>query len=503
MNIADWLCARAILSPAAPALMTGERVEADYAGFAARASAGAAALAARFGIRPGDRVGVFMPNRTEYLEALYAIWWAGAVAVPINAKLHPSEAAWILDNAGATLCFLSGEAGALAGADRDVRLLALDGRDWKTMRAGESLGRPVARRDDDLAWLFYTSGTTGRPKGVMLNHGNLVAMSLCYPVDVDPVTAADAVLYAAPMSHGAGLYNFIHVRAGARHAVPESGGVDPEEILDLAPRLRNVSFFAAPTIVRRLVHTAKLRGHRGEGIRTVVYGGAPMYLADIEEAVAVMGPRFVQIYGQGEAPMTITALSRELVADRAHPRWRERLASVGTAQSCAEVAIADERGRHLPPGEPGEILVRGPQVMAGYWRNPEATAKTLRDGWLWTGDVGSLDREGFLRLTDRSKDVIISGGSNVYPREVEEVLLAHPDVAEAAVIGRPHPDWGEEVIAFVVPEAGRVLDPTALDRHCLERIARFKRPKEYVVLGELPKNNYGKVLKTVLRERGR
>jgi long-chain acyl-CoA synthetase len=259
--------------------------------------------------------------------------------------------------------------------------------------------------------------------------------------------------------------------------------------------------FAAPTMVRRLVDWAKTEGSSGDGIRTIVYGGGPMYVADIEEAVAVMGPRFVQIYGQGESPMTITALSRALVADRLHPRWRERLGSVGIAQSCVEVRIGDEDGHELPAGETGEILVRGAPVMLGYWRNPEATAKTIRDGWLWTGDIGSMDDDGFLTLKDRSKDVIISGGSNIYPREVEEALLLHPAVREVSVVGQPSEEWGEDVVAFVVAKPGVKLDRSELDHHCLEHIARFKRPKSYIFEVELPKNNYGKVLKTELRAR--
>jgi long-chain acyl-CoA synthetase len=199
--------------------------------------------------------------------------------------------------------------------------------------------------------------------------------------------------------------------------------------------------------------------------------------------------------------MTITALSRALVAERLHPRWRERLGSVGIAQSCVEIRIGDEDGHELPVGEVGEILVRGAPVMLGYWRNPEATSKTIRDGWLWTGDVGSMDDDGFLTLKDRSKDVIISGGTNIYPREVEEVLLLHPAVFEVSVVGRPSAEWGEDVVAFVVAKRGAKLDTSDLDRHCLEHIARFKRPKFYIVEKELPKNNYGKVLKTELRAR--
>jgi long-chain acyl-CoA synthetase len=211
-----------------------------------------------------------------------------------------------------------------------------------------------------------------------------------------------------------------------------------------------------------------------------------------------MGPRFAQIYGQGESPMTITALAKRFVNDRGHPRHLARIASVGLPQSGVEVAVRDEAGRELPAGEVGEICVRGAVVMAGYWQDAQASARALRDGWLWTGDLGSFDEEGFLALKDRSKDLIISGGSNIYPREVEEALLAHGGVAEASVVGRPDPEWGEAVVAFVV---AREPAPTAaeLDAHCLASIARFKRPKEYRFVEALPKNNYGKVLKTELR----
>jgi len=500
MNIADWLWRAARLWPEAPALLTGDRLEATQAAFAARAGGLAASLRARLGLTSGDRVGLFMKNRIEYLEALYGTWWAGMVAVPVNAKLHPREAAWILDNAGARLCLVSDDlGGSLAEAAPDVRLVSVDDPAWRALTGAEPLARPVPRDDQDLAWLFYTSGTTGRPKGVMLSNLTLMAMTLCYPLDVDPVTAADAALYAAPLSHGAGMYSLVHVRAGARHVVPPSGVFDPAEILDLAPRLSTVSMFAAPTMVRRLVDAARAGDGTGEGLRTIVYGGGPMYVADIEEAVATLGPRFVQIYGQGESPMTITALSRALVADRDHPRWRDRLGSVGRAQSCVELRVADADGNPLPEGAVGEILVRGPQVMRGYWDNPEATETTLRGGWLWTGDLGRLDADGFLTLTDRSKDVIISGGTNIYPREVEEVVLTHPDVHEVAVVGQPDPEWGEVVVAFVTLRAGAAWDPGALDHHCTEAMARFKRPKVWRHIDALPKNNYGKVVKGDLR----
>ncbi len=506
MNLAEWLVRTARRTPNAPALLSGKNIVANYAEFARRVANLASALHSHLGIGPGDRVAVVASNCIEYLELLYAAWSAGAAVVPINFKLHAKEAAWIIENAEAKAVFVSeGVAAELVPLIERLPGLAaavtIGSREFALLRASESVAAPVPRTRDDLAWLFYTSGTTGKPKGVMISNGNLHAMAFSYFVDVDEVRTTDAILYAAPMSHGAGLYNFMPVMRGARHIVPESGGFEANEVLALAQSLRDISMFAAPTMVCRLVDRAKTEGSNGDGIRTVVYGGGPMYVADIEEAVAVMGPRFVQIYGQGESPMTITALSRALVADRSHPRWRERLGSVGVAQSCVEIRIGDENGRSLPTGETGEILVRGAPVMLGYWRSPKATAKTIRDGWLWTGDIGSLDDDGFLTLKDRSKDVIISGGSNIYPREVEEALLLHTAVSEVSVVGRPSKEWGEDVIAFVVAKPGMTIETSDLDRHCLEHIARFKRPKSYIFESELPKNNYGKVLKTALRAR--
>lgn len=505
MNIAEWLAATARLRPEAPALLTGFDLDADYRTFARRAAAIGAALSRDYGIKPGDRVALFASNCTQYLECLYGIWWMGAAAIPINAKLHGREAAWICSDAGTRLGFVSEDTidalmEAKAGLPAAMHTLSLDSAAYRAMREGEEMPAPLERDINDLAWLFYTSGTTGRPKGVMLSHGNLVAASMCYLADVDPATPKDASLYAAPISHGAGLYNLPHVRMGGRHVVPQSGGFDPDEVLNLARNLENVVMFGAPTMVRRLVDAAKRRGENGEGIRTIIYGGGPMYLADIREAIAVMGQRFVQIYGQGESPMTITALSREWHMKTDHPRYLERLASVGTAQSVMSLRITGKDGEVLPPGETGEVEARGTAVMLGYWNNPKANAETLKDGWLRTGDVGRLDEDGFLTLSDRSKDVIISGGSNIYPREVEEALLTHVDVREVSAIGVPDPDWGEIVVACVVLEQGAAPDDAKLDKHCLASIARFKRPKRYVYLEALPKNNYGKVLKTELRQ---
>lgn len=505
MNLAHLLVRSARVFPTAPALFHHTRLIADYQGLAARSARIAGGLKDGLRLKPGDRVALFMENCPEYMEALYGIWFAGLIAVPINAKLHPREILFALQDSGTSALFVSETLSTdllalLGGAPALKHVFIPEKNEYERLLTSEAISEPLHRAPDDLAWLFYTSGTTGRPKGVMISHRNLLAMTMCYFTDVDQVTPQDAILYAAPISHGAGLYNFPHVLKAARHVVPESGGFDPEELLALSGHHGRLAMFAAPTMVKRLVDHVEQSGSDPSGFRTIVYGGGPMYAEDISQALDVMGDRFVQIYGQGESPMTITALSREHLADRHHPRYDRRIASVGVGQSLVEVRVGDAEGRPLATDEVGEVLVRGETVMQGYWQNPEATAAAIRDGWLFTGDVGSLDQDGFLTLRDRSKDVVISGGSNIYPREVEEVLLRHPGVAEVSVIGRRHPEWGEVVVAFVVARSGVTPSEAELDALCLEQIARFKRPKAYRFVTTLPKNNYGKVLKTELRE---
>ena len=504
MNLAHLLARQARLHDPRPAIHLGEQPWATHAQWAARSSALARRLQAA-GLQPGDRVLIFMRNHPRYLELLLALWWAGLVAVPVNAKLHPSEVEWIIGDAQARWGFVTADVapGPLRGLEQQVDVESPEAASMFAAAEGEPPMAIADRAGDDLAWLFYTSGTTGRPKGVMLTHRNLMTMGLGYAIDVDPLSSEDAMLYAAPMSHGCGIYAIPHLMAGARHVVPASGGVDPAEMFALGRVLGPLSTFAAPTIVKRLADHVQAQGltpaDAAASFKTIVYGGAPMYVADIQRALRLMGPRFVQIYGQGETPMVATALSRAAIADTAHPQHAQRLASVGLAQTPVQVRVADAAGRELPPGEAGEVLVRGDTVMAGYWRNPEATAAAVQDGWLRTGDLGCLDEQGWLTLKDRSKDLIISGGSNIYPREVEEVLLGAPGVAEVAVVGVPDAEWGEAVVAFVVALPGVTLSPAELDAHCLAHIARFKRPKSYRWVQALPKNNYGKVLKTELR----
>jgi len=479
-----------------PAVAIGRTTLQSYARLAERAARLASGLI-KLGLHAGDRVAIASKNRPEYVEALYGIWWAGLAAVPANAKLHGAEFGYILEASETRICLAGPE---LADAISEHRpdnldqIIVIGSVDFDALFDTDPAPLTDVERDD-LAWLFFTSGTTGRPKGAMLTHGNLGAMAAMHQAHVDPATTADCILHAAPLSHGSGIYMIPHVNQAACNVLPASGSFDPVEIFDLAEAWGGASLFAAPTMVKRMTDCPDETPPRG--FRGIIYGGGPMYVEDARAALGRFGACLVEIYGQGESPMTITVCDRETIADTSDPRWLDKLASVGTAFPELDVMIADADDNPMAVGEGGEILVRGATVMNGYWRNPEATAETLRGGWLHTGDMGSLDADGYLTLMDRAKDLVISGGSNIYPREIEEVLLQHPDVTEVSVIGRPDPEWGEVPVAYVVGAATEV----ELDALCLNNIARFKRPKAYVYVDELPKNNYGKILKTELRDR--
>jgi acyl-CoA synthetase (AMP-forming)/AMP-acid ligase II len=500
MNVAASLLNRARSAPERPAL-TARGQTWSYGALADRAARLAGGLRATHGLAAGDRVVLCMENRPEFLEALFGCWIGGLVAVPVNAKLHPREVAHIVRDAAAAAVLTSEalvEGIALALREDGAPLPALvvaGSAGWaRLLDAAPAACAQVAATD--LAWLFYTSGTTGRPKGAMLSHRNLTFMSLAYAADIEHVSPGDVKLHAAPLSHGSGLYALPHLFAGGHQVVLP--GFEPQDVLEAFERHANVTMFAAPTMVTRLVQAAGAQP-RAPGLRTLYYGGGPMYVSDLQRALEAFGPRLWQLFGQGESPMTITGLSKADHQGDGGAAHLARLASCGVARTGVEVRVVDESGRDAPHGETGEVVTRSDCMMAGYWNNPTATAAALREGWLWTGDVGALDDRGYLTLRDRSKDMIISGGTNIYPREIEEVLLRHPALLECSVVGRPHADWGEEVIAFVVLREGCTVDDPALEALCLEHIARFKRPREYRRVAALPKNNYGKVLKTELR----
>ncbi len=486
MNLAAHLQRNALRDPFGPALGHGLRVVADWAGMARDVAALAGGLLA-LGLTRGDRVAIVAANSPDYARALYAIWHAGLAAVPINAKLHAREIAYCFAHSEASLILHSSDlAQAVGEAAAAIRAVEIGGTEWRRLLAADAVGI-APTEPDDLAWLFYTSGTTGRPKGAMLSHRNLLAMATSYFIDIDP-PAPGIIVHAAPMSHGSGLYMLPMLAIGNAQVIPESGHFEPTELARLFAHWPAATMFAAPTMIKRLV--ANPPSADPGNLRTIVYGGAPMYVADLKAAISAYGFRFAQLYGQGESPMCITGMTRATM-EAAHRAGDDAvLGSAGTPQSVVEVRLGDD----------GEVLVRGDSVMKGYWRDPAASARTLADGWLHTGDIGAFDTRGFLTLKDRSKDVIISGGSNIYPREVEETLQAHPGVAEVSVIGVPDAEWGESVVAFVVARDG-TLASADLDSLCLSRIARFKRPKEYRFVEALPKNAYGKILKTELRAR--
>ena len=500
MNIAASLLKRARSAPDRPALTAHGRTG-SYGELASRATRIAGGLRGGHGLAAGDRVVLCMENRPEFLEALFGCWIGGLAAVPVNAKLHPREVAHIVRDSGAAAVLTSealAEGIALALREDGAPpppLVVTDSSGWARLLDAAPADCTEASATD-LAWLFYTSGTTGRPKGAMLTHRNLMFMSLAYAADIEHVSPGDVKLHAAPLSHGSGLYALPHLFAGGHQVVLP--GFEPQDVLEAFERHANVTMFAAPTMVTRLVQAAGAQP-RAAGLRTLYYGGGPMYVSDLRRALDAFGPRLWQLFGQGESPMTITGLSKADHEGDGGPAHLARLASCGIARTGVEVRVVDGAGRDVAPGETGEVVCRSDCTMAGYWNNPQATAAALRDGWLWTGDVGALDDRGYLTLRDRSKDMIISGGTNIYPREIEEVLLRHPALLECSVVGRPHPDWGEEVIAFVVVRDGQAVDDPALDALCLEHIARFKRPRAYRRVASLPKNNYGKVLKTELR----
>jgi acyl-CoA synthetase (AMP-forming)/AMP-acid ligase II len=482
-----------------PAITVGDERKLTYAQLQGRVVRLAAGLLKPLGLKSGDRVAVVMSNCPQYLEVLFAIWHAGLIAVPVNAKLHPKELAYILENSQTAACMVTDDlANAVAAAAADVtsvkRIVCVDRPEYESLMSQAAAQASVS--GGDVAWLFYTSGTTGRPKGATLTHLNLQLMAWSYLCDIDFLTERDSLLHLGPQSHAAGFLALSHVAKGSQHVLPASGGFDPSEIISVVNRQDSLTFFAAPTMLRRLLDCPALEDCRVEHIRSILGGAAPFYAQDVRRVLAAFGPRFINAYGQGECPCTIAAMPKHLYAADADD---ERLVSVGIPRTGAEIRVVDTEDEEVATGEVGEIVVRSDIVMRGYWENPDATAQALVGGWLHTGDLGAMDSQGFLSLKGRCKDLIISGGANIYPREVEDVLLLDPEVAEAAVVGQADVEWGEVAVAFIVPRAGQKPVIERLEALCLQNLARYKRPRHYVFVESLPRNSTGKVLKTELR----
>ena len=501
MNIVQPFLNRARSHPQLTALSChGQTL--TYGQLALRSHALASGMLQNLSLKRAQRVMICMENRAAFFETLFACWIAGLCPVPVNAKLHPKEVRQIAGDCQASVLFCSaalheGLQIVLLDMPHAPLLLCVDDDAYVDLlrHAPSDCAQMQA---DDIAWIFYTSGTTGVPKGAMLSHFNLLNMCLQYGADIDCVQVGDTHLHVAPLSHGSGLYSLPHLFNGG-HQVIETA-FTPDIVFEALQRYPRVSFFAAPTMLTRMLRASTGIANPAGHLHTITYGGGPMYVSDLLQSLELFGPRMVQIYGQGESPMTITALSRQDHQGQQDVSHLARLASCGVARTGVEVRVVDESGHDMPLGEPGEVVTRSATRMLGYWNNEAVTASAIREGWLWTGDIGSMDEMGYLTLRDRSKDLIIRGGSNIYPREIEEVLLRHPAIAEVSVIGMESADLGEEPVAFVVLKTGLTVTPQELDQLCLDNLARFKRPREYFFPADLPKNNYGKILKTSLRQ---
>jgi acyl-CoA synthetase (AMP-forming)/AMP-acid ligase II len=481
-----------------------------YKDFEARVNSLANALC-NLGIRQGDNVALLQYNYPETLESIFACFKVGCGVVPINWRLHRNEYAFIIDHSEAKAVIVSSEFNKSIIEIRDripkaqhlITVADAEGEliDYEKLISAESdQFMDVDVQPDDLAWLFYTSGTTGLPKGAMLTHRNLLAMTMNFYADICPgFTPDDVILHAAPLSHGSGLYALPNIGKGATNVVLESKSFDPELVFKSIQEYRVTNIFAAPTMVKLLVDNPALDQYDHSSLRALNYGGAPMLVEDLKKAMEKLGNCLVQLFGQAESPMTITYLPhRDHVLDGT-PEQMKRLASAGFPRTDVEVKIFNPNDKELSPGEMGEIVTRSDLVMKGYWRNPEATAETLRSGWLHTGDMGYIDEGGYLFIMDRSKDMIISGGENIYPREIEEVLIKHPAVREVAVIGVADAKWGEAIKAVVALQPGASAAEEELIGFCKDNIASYKKPKSVDFVDELPKNNYGKILKRELR----
>jgi long-chain acyl-CoA synthetase len=512
MNLGEILTVSARTHPDRAAVVWDEgRQRRNYRELNRRADALASAFIDEVGVRPQDRVALMMANGPELLETLFAVWKAGATVVPLNARYTEEEILYHVGDSEARVLIVGAEFASTVLAMRDklgVEAVILAGGE-----AGESDGALSLERllelhdgrtpengttvDDDVAWLAYTSGTTGRAKGAMLTHGNLTFVAVTWLADLQRLETEDVGLVAAPLTHGAGMMALAFVMKAATQIILQPSGFDTALFLRMVAEHRVTHTWLVPTQIKMVLDHPDLDGADLSSLKTIVYGGAPMYVEDLKEAIRRIGPVFVQLFAQSESPMTGTYLRpQEHILEGP---GSERLGSCGYARSGTEVAILDDKGGVLSPGEIGEICIRCPAVMKGYWKRPEATAETLRDGWLHTGDIGKMDDQGYVFILDRTKDMLISGGLNVYPREIEEVLLRHAGISQAAVIGVPDDRWGEAVKAIVVPAAGARLSEAEVIAFAASQLAGYKKPKSVEFVADLPKTTIGKIDKKALR----
>ena len=503
-TLADVARAQADARPTEIAFVK-EGAATSFADFDARASRIAQRLLAA-GLQPNDRIAILSKNTDAFYEILFGSAKARTALAPVNFRLAAPEIAYILKDAGARFRFVGVDFIDLAEkaladmADKPV-LVALDEpregyETYVRWRDGLATRDPMlkAAPDDDVLQL-YTSGTTGLPKGVQLTNANYHAfLSLARSVEGFNYQAGERVLNAMPQFHVAGAnIGIIAVSTGSTTTILKD--LIPAVTLDLIERHKINHAFFVPAVIMMLLQAPEMANADLSSLKTVAYGASPIAEELLVKAQARFGCRFLQLYGMTETVGAATFLPPE-----AHDPAKGKLRSCGLAWPGIDVEIVDADGKALPPGEVGEIVIRAPVVMKGYWNKPEATAETIRDGWLRTGDAAYKDADGYFFIYDRVKDMIVTGGENVYPAEVENAIFGHPDVADVAVIGVPDEKWGEAVKAVIVAKPGCTIDPAAIIAHARERIANYKVPKTIDVVETIPRNPSGKILRRELRK---
>jgi acyl-CoA synthetase (AMP-forming)/AMP-acid ligase II len=462
----------------------------------------------RAGLKPGQRVCVLDKGHDTFFEAMFGIAKAGGVYTPVNWRLAPPEIAFVLNDAEAPVLFVGdpfAKAVASVGGDlqcvRDVIYWGegMPPSGWKTHRQFlDGAGEDDPRRDtggDDTAWQLYTSGTTGHPKGAELTHANLcetmAIAALGFGIDRD----GGAGLVCMPLYHiGGSGWALALLFAGAKLVVTRDA--NPAEILQLIPQHRIHNAFLVPALLNFLLQQPACASTDFSSLRTILYGASPIPEELLKASIETFGCDFVQAYG-----LTETTGASVLLPAHDHVPGSPRLRACGLPIFGCELKIVGDHGKPCAPFEVGEILMKGPSIMKGYWKRPEATAESIRDGWFHSGDAGYVDNDGYLYIHDRVKDMIVSGGENVYPAEVESVLFAHPEVADVAVIGVPDERWGEAVKAIVVRAPGSAVSEQDLMDFCQGKVAGYKRPRSIDFTDALPRNPTGKILKRELRER--
>ncbi|OWU82410.1 acyl-CoA synthetase [Phaeobacter sp. 22II1-1F12B] len=475
--------------------------------FDARVSALAHSLRHDLGLSKGDAVLVQSANNNQMLEIMMAVFRAGLIWAPANFRQGTEEIAYQCRKSRARAMFVEqgfpGHAAACEGlVDHVIAIGELPGaHDYEDL-INRNLGKTFVDEDvsrDDACWLFFTSGSTGRPKAVVLTHGQMTFTILNHMNDLMPgLSPRDASLVVAPLSHGAAAHAMAQIAAGAKSVILPQGRFDPAHAWQMVEEWRVSNMFTVPTIVKILVEDPSVEKFDHTSLRHVIYAGAPMYRADQKRALRALGPVLVQYYGLGEVTGAITVLRPEDHFLEDSPEARP--GTCGVERTGLQVTIQDDSGAICAPNETGEICVIGTAVFPGYFDDDGANAKSFRNGWFRTGDLGHMDEQGYIFITGRSSDMYISGGSNVYPREIEEILLTVDGVSEVAILGIPDPRWGEVGLCVCVPEPGATLTEDAI-RSCLDgKVAKYKIPRDIVFLDEMPKTAYGKITKKLVRE---